>query len=102
MDKNLLLTSAEMAQFASTGFLRFDNLVPRELCEASHNEMSSGKLKRRAAMGVPFSELWPEEAIGKVFRLSKVEIEEGVVEHFCDMYYSHLRKAGKEPLLQVK
>ena len=29
MDKNLLLTSVEMAQFASTGFLRFDNLVPR-------------------------------------------------------------------------
>ena len=27
MDKNLLLTSVEMAQFASAGFLRFDDLV---------------------------------------------------------------------------
>ena len=72
MDKNLLLTSVEMAQFASTGFLRFDNLVPRELCELAYDEMSTGKLRRRAPMGSPFSESWPDEAIGKVFRLPKV------------------------------
>lgn len=72
-DKDLKLNSLEMAQFVRDGFLRFDNLVPKELCEASHQEMISGQLNGYKKVAAPFSDVWPTEAIGQVFRLPKVE-----------------------------
>ena len=71
-DKDLKLNSLEMAQFVREGFLRFDNLVPRELCDAAHKEMIDGTF-RGYQPAVPFSDVWPTEAIGQVFRLPKVE-----------------------------
>ena len=41
-DKDLKLNSLEMAQFVRNGFLRFDNIVPKELCDAAHKEMIDG------------------------------------------------------------
>lgn len=72
VDKDLKLNSLEMAQFVREGFLRFDNLVPKELCDAAHKEMIDGKY-RSSPPAVPFSNVWPTEALGQVFRLPKVE-----------------------------
>jgi len=72
-DKDLKLTSLEMAQFVRDGFLRFDNLVPRELCDAAHKEMIDGVHSGYKKVAAPFSEVWPTEAVGQAFRLPKVE-----------------------------
>ena len=72
-DKDLKLNSLEMAQFVRDGFLRFDNLVPNSLCQAAHKEMIDGTHRTQKKTAAPFSEVWPTEALGQVFRLPKVE-----------------------------
>ena len=42
LDKNYLLNTNQMAQFVADGFLRFDDIVPRELCETSHKYIDDG------------------------------------------------------------
>ena len=72
---DLRLTSREMARFVRDGFLRFDDLVPRDLSAAATAEIESGSHARdRGKGGAPFREIWtdPESALGQVFRLPRV------------------------------
>lgn len=72
VDKQHLLTSKQMAQFAADGYLRFDELVPGELNAAAHAEMEKGAVPRLPG-GSRLSELWKEAAVGRVFRLPQVQ-----------------------------
>ena len=36
-----LLSSVQMAQFVASGFLKFEDMVPRDLCEACLEEMAN-------------------------------------------------------------
>lgn len=70
--KQHLLSSKQMAEFVSSGYLKFENMVPQELCERTLNEMEDmrGFLK----VATPFEETWPKDkAIGEVFRLPQVQ-----------------------------
>ena len=72
---DLRLTSREMARFVRDGFLRFDDLVARDLCAAAMAEIESGShMRDRGQAGAPFREVWaePDSALGRVFRLPRV------------------------------
>ena len=66
------LNSIEMARFANQGFLRFDKMLPAELCTEICHEL---KKHRSYAFGVPLDRLWAEEdsAIGKALRLPQMQ-----------------------------
>ncbi len=72
VEKGDLLTSKEMARFVADGFLRFDELVPRELNEAVCGEMERGEIPR-VGSGQALADLWHEQAIGQVVRLPKIQ-----------------------------
>ena len=91
-----LVTSKEMAQFVASGYLKFESLVPRELCEACLEEMRNNK--GYLAVGTPFEETWPKgTALGNAFRLPKVK---GLIHSLVgpdplyDHHAAHLVKAG--------
>ena len=42
VDKQYLLTTEQVANFAADGFLRFDDFIPEEYNKAAHAEMESG------------------------------------------------------------
>ena len=67
-----LISSKEMAQFVASGYLRFEGMVPKDLCEACRTEMEHNK--EYLAVGTPFEETWPKgTALGEAFRLPKVK-----------------------------
>ena len=66
-----LLSSVQMAQFVSHGYLKFDDMVPRDLCEGCLEEMRNNK--GYLEVGTPFEETWPQgTALGDAFRLPAV------------------------------
>ncbi len=86
-----LLTSVEMARFVSHGYLRFDEMVPKDLCEQCLKEMKN--YQGYLAVGTPFEETWPKgTGLGDVFRLPVVQgmIESLVgLEPLYDHHYPH-------------
>lgn len=104
LDKKFLLTSKQMAEFVVNGFLKFDELISKELCEKAEIEMASGDLSSFASQmgvnggqGYPFSEMWTNEdlAIGQIFRLPEMQ---GIIESLIgpnpryDHHFPHLIK----------
>lgn len=91
-----LISSKDMARFVASGYLKFDNMVPKDLCEACLEEMrdNRGYLK----VGTPFEETWPKgTALGDTFRLPQVQ---GLIHSLVgpdplyDHHAAHLVKAG--------
>ena len=91
-----LLSSVQMAQFVSSGFLKFDEMISRDLCAACLVEMrdNTGYL----AVGTPFEDTWPQgTALGDVFRLPQVR---GLIHSLVgpdplyDHHAAHLTPAG--------
>lgn len=72
VEKKYLLDSKQMAQFATDGFLRFDDMVPDELNQAARAEISTDGVPS-APGGTPFNDMWENHAIGQVFRLPRVQ-----------------------------
>ncbi len=71
--KKHLLNSKQMAAFVASGYLKFDNMVPKKLCRACLEEMEKRK-RGYYAVGTPFEETWPKgTALGDAFRLPKVK-----------------------------
>ena len=78
-----LLSSKEVAAFVTHGFLRFDDIVPPELCASALVELGAGfqptphrapRASRQAAWpGLPLDALWPDSvAIREVLRQPRV------------------------------
>ena len=66
------LTSKGMASFVASGYLKFEEMVPRDLCEACLEEMQNNR--GYLAVGTPFEETWPKgTALGDAFRLPQVQ-----------------------------
>ncbi|MBT5874091.1 MAG: phytanoyl-CoA dioxygenase [Candidatus Latescibacteria bacterium] len=73
VDRDLLLTTKQMASFVANGYLRFDELVPQDLNEAAIEEISNRKIPREEA-GTSSEEIWPDpSAVGRVFRLPEIQ-----------------------------
>ena len=52
-----LLSSVQMAQFVASGYLKFEDMVPQDLCEACLEEMTNNR--GYLAVGTPFgSSTW--------------------------------------------
>jgi hypothetical protein len=70
--KKHLLTSKQMAKFVASGYLKFDDMVPKDLSEACLEEMKNQK-RGFYAVGTPFEKTWPKgTALGSAFRLPQV------------------------------
>jgi len=66
-----LLTSLQMADFVGQGYLIFDEMVPRELCDAILPDIEA--LMSCLNVGAPFCNIWRDQLIGDIFRLPQVE-----------------------------
>ena len=67
-----LISSKDMARFVASGYLKYEDMVPKDLCEACRKEMENNK--GYLAVGAPFEETWPKDtALGETFRLPKVK-----------------------------
>lgn len=67
-----LISSKNMAHFVASGYLKFENMIPKDLCEACVEEMHHHK--GFLAVGTPFEKTWPKgTALGDVFRLPTVQ-----------------------------
>ena len=91
-----LLSSVQMARFVASGFLKFEDMVPRDLCEACLEEMANNR--GYLAVGTPFESTWPKgTALGDTFRLPQVA---GMIDSLVgpdslyDHHAAHLTKAG--------
>lgn len=91
-----LISSKDMARFVASGYLRYDDMVPKDLCEACVEEMRNNK--GYLAVGTPFEETWPKgTALGDAFRLPKVQ---GLIQSLVgpnplyDHHAAHLVRAG--------
>ena len=70
--KDHRLTSKEMAHFVASGYLRFENMIPADLCNACLAEIRQHK--GYLAVGKPFEETWPKNTpLGEAFRLPQVQ-----------------------------
>jgi hypothetical protein len=84
-----------MARFVASGYLRYDNMIPKYLCAECRDEMEDcgGYL----AVGTPFEDTWPKStALGQAFRLPKVKgLIDSLVgpEPLYDHHAAHLVKA---------
>ena len=98
----LLLTSKQMAAFVAHGFLRFDELVPRDMAAAALDELASGAGPaawkaddpHASDAGRPLDSLWTRSpAIGPVLRLPRVA---GLIQSLLgpgalyDHHYAHV------------
>ncbi len=68
-----LLSSKDMARFAARGFVRLDEVVPKDICEGIVDEFEHWKGSRVDYDWRPFSGLWPDMALGKAFCLPAVK-----------------------------
>ena len=95
--KKILLTTREMAQFASQGFLRFDELIPRDLCDQLFKDIDNGEISEREPAGAPFNEVWRDKPIREVFDHPRVS---GMIESLVgpnpiyDHHHPHVTKRG--------
>ncbi|MEM0914300.1 MAG: phytanoyl-CoA dioxygenase family protein [Planctomycetota bacterium] len=96
LDRSQLLTTRQMAEFVSEGFLRFDELIPKELCEELMAELNAGLYGPYETEGAQWNEIWPEPlAAGRIFRLPAMR---GIIESLVgphpryDHHAPHMRK----------
>lgn len=75
VEKKDLLTSVQMANFISDGFLRFDEIVPDEINQASMREIDEKRVPSHyERSGRELSGLWPDsDGFGAMFRLPQVQ-----------------------------
>ena len=73
MDKQQLLNSRQMAEFVARGFLRFDEIVPDEINQATMAAFEAGGIKSYPA-GTPFDECYPAPSpIGAMLRMPQIQ-----------------------------
>ncbi len=92
-----LISSKAMAHFVASGYLKFENMVPKDLCEACLDEMKQHK--GYLTVGAPFEEVWPRGTVlGDVYRSPKVK---GLITSLVgpnplyDHHAVHMMAAGK-------
>ena len=69
-EREYLLNSKKMAEFAALGFIQVDQIVPEELCaEAVAHMRANSHHDWQKLNGVPLDEYWPEDHIfGRILR----------------------------------
>lgn len=95
--KNNRLTAKEMARFVASGYLKFEEMVPKDLAAACLDEIRN--YNGYFAVGTPFDETWPKGTpLGEAFRLPQVQ---GLIHSLVgpdplyDHHGPHLVKGGK-------
>ena len=95
-NKNLI-SSIDMVKFLTSGYLMFEEIIPKDLCKKCRDEM--GNYKGYYNVGTPFEQTWPKDtAIGKAFRLPSVQgIIQSLIgqEPLYDHHAEHYLAAGQ-------
>ena len=90
MDKEHLLTSAQVASFVADGMLRFDGLIPDEINAEAMREIDEKRIPTSyEKQGQPLNGLWPDsKGFGAMFRLPQVQ---GIIRSLVgpDALYDH-------------
>ena len=75
LSKENLLTSAQVANFAADGLLRFDNIVPDKINREAMREIDEKRISRGyERQGQPLSELWTDsKGFGAMIRLPQIQ-----------------------------
>jgi len=74
MSDQHLLSGEQLAAFVADGFLRFDALVPEDLCARAEREMQNGCFDDiYGDNGRDWAAMWPDSAVGEAFRLPAVQ-----------------------------
>ncbi len=87
MKKSYLINSKDMAKFISFGYLKFDEIIPKNLCIKCRDEM--GNYKGYYNVGSSFEKTWPKNtSLGEAFRLPNVQ---GIIQSMVgtDPLYDH-------------
>lgn len=95
VDKKYLLNSRQMAEFASRGFLRFDELIPNDINERAMREIDQGV--PAAPAGTHLSECYPEPStLGGILRSPEIE---GIIYSLVgpDPFFDHQAVHVREP-----
>jgi hypothetical protein len=67
VDPKYLLTSLQMAEFVHNGYLTFDELIPKDVCEELYRYIDTHPIERAVAPG-PLSEAWhPDHPCHKAY-----------------------------------
>jgi hypothetical protein len=73
VDRQYLLTTKQMAEFAHNGFLRFDKMVPRDLCDELY-KLVDAKDHGRARAPCYLEDAWPaEHPMARCFNLPAMQ-----------------------------
>lgn len=72
IDKQYLLNSQQMAEFVARGFLRFDELVPDDINQATMRDIDN-KAIQGASAGTPLSEMYDGTAIRRMLDLPEIQ-----------------------------
>jgi hypothetical protein len=99
--RDQLLTTLEMAKFVSRGFLRFDEVVPRELNERFLGAYPDPDKVPAVPAGTPLHEAFAEPSpLHDLYALPRVQ---GIIESFVgpgchfDHHFMHVRGADRQP-----
>jgi hypothetical protein len=89
MNKADLLNTKQMAEFASNGFIRFDDVLPLDLCAEIKAIFDANSAAGRGPMGSPLSGIWPEDS--PMYRMIYQPRVRGMIESLVgpDSRYDH-------------
>jgi len=98
-DTPVLLTTEQMARFVGSGYLRFDQIIPEDLCKIVQKEIDDGDLAGQIYRfgGLPLSKIWTDKQMRKVLDLPIIK---GAIESLVgkdprfDHYCGHRTQPG--------
>lgn len=104
-DRSQLLSTREMAMFTARGFLRFDGLVPKHLCERFVDAYPNADGIPLVPAGTPLEEATePGTPLFEIFALPKLQgIIESIVGPGCllDHHFLHWREPDGAPAQHI-
>ncbi len=99
-DTPILLNTSQMAKFVGSGYLRFDEIIPKDLCKIVQKEIDDGDLVGHIYRfgGLPLSKIWTDKHMRKVLDLPIIK---GAIESLVgkdprfDHYCGHRTQPGQ-------
>mgnify|MGYP001326622671 CR=1 FL=1 len=68
-----LLKSEEIANFITDGYLRYDSIIPKDLCDEIITQIDDGYYSNYNNVGEMFKVIYSNASLGKIFKIGKVE-----------------------------
>ena len=92
---NKLINSEEVAQFIADGYLKYESIIPKSLCNEIISQVKDNFYTKYDKVGTKFKDIWNETLLGKVYKNNKVEkIIESLIgkDPKYDHHYIHIKQ----------